>query len=95
MKRAPAPYRGESASELLISGLAPDDLTILAPRDPAAIGAVGIRAAADGTAWIVAPQPGEYQLFHRGGSRRIRARAGSLPRKPGYDHVERINCRAQ
>ena len=60
------------------------------PQDPAIHEAVGVRAAADGTAWIVPPHPGEYQLFHAAGSQPIRASALRGPRMPGYGDVTRV-----
>ena len=89
-KRAPAAWRGERAGEVLVSGLAADDLALLVPRDPAAGEAVGVRAAADGTAWIAPPRPGDYELFYDHGSQPIRVQARQGPRPPGYGDVERV-----
>ena len=93
MQRNPAPYSGERAGELLVSGLAPDDLAILMPHDPALLEPLGARVAADGTAWIVERVAGEYRLHYQGGSLPVRARAPKLPRKPGYKYVERLVLR--
>ena len=89
-RRNPAPAGAVTAPELLASGLAPDDFAMLLPRDLALAPASGVRAAADGTAWLAAAQPGEYDLVYSGGSRRMRLPAQALPRKPGYDYVRRI-----
>jgi hypothetical protein len=90
MKQDPVPARGEPTSEILVTGMAADDLAILLPRDSDLTACVGTRAAADGTAWIVAPRPGEYVLCSEGGSQMIHAPASNGPRQPGYDDVERI-----
>lgn len=89
-KRAAAAYSGRSASELLVSGLAPDEIAILMPRDPATAGVIGIRAATDGTAWIIPPQPGDFDLYYPGGARRVRVAEHAPSAKPGYDDVERL-----
>jgi hypothetical protein len=44
----------------------------------------------DGTAWIVAPQAGEYRLIYDGGSQAIHVEAQELPAKPGCDYVQRL-----
>jgi hypothetical protein len=90
MNQAQAPYSGETAGELLVSGLAPDEVAILAPRDPGLAEAVGVRAAADGTAWIVAP-PGTYRLHYRDGSREVIVQPARFSEKPGYEYVQRIS----
>lgn len=95
VKSSPVPYKGETAPELLVSGLAADDLAILLPRDPDLDDAVETRAAVDGTAWIVAPRAGSYRLYYRDGSQPIQTHAQDLPSKPGYDSVERINIKSR
>ena len=90
LKQAPAPEQGARAAELLVSGLAPDDLALLVPKDPTSTETTGTRATADGTAWLAAPQPGAYELIYEGGSRPIQAQARKPPQKPVYDDVERI-----
>ncbi len=90
LKRAPAAARGERAGEVLVSGLAADDLALLVPRDPAAAEALGVRAAADGTAWIAPPRPANYDLFHGRGSLPIQIKALQGPRLAGYSDVERV-----
>jgi hypothetical protein len=90
LKQAPAPDRGTHPGELLVSGLTADDLAILLPEDPSLVETLGTRAAADGTAWIAAPQPGAYQLVFEAGSQPVRVGAGPLPQKPGYDDVQRV-----
>jgi hypothetical protein len=95
MKQSPAPYSGETAPELLVSGLAPDHIAILLPQDPDLDDAVGTRADEKGTAWIVAPRAGSYRLYYRDGSRPIQTQAQHLPSKPGYDSVERINIKSR
>jgi hypothetical protein len=90
LKQPPSPDRGVHPGELLVSGLAADDLALLLPEDPALVETLGTRAAADGTAWIDAPQPGAYQLVFEGGSQPVRVGAGPLPQRPGYDDVQRI-----
>jgi hypothetical protein len=92
-KQTPAPYRGQTAPELLVSGLAPDDVAILMPPDRTLAEPVGTRAASDGTAWIIAPGVGAYRLFHREGSKPIRIQPRSFPSKPGYEYVERFNIK--
>jgi hypothetical protein len=52
---------------VLVSGLEPDDMAILTPKHPAIVEGLGIRGAADGTAWIVALPASEYRLIHDGG----------------------------
>jgi hypothetical protein len=95
VKRGPSPYNGDTAPELLISGLAPDDLAILVPQDPDLDDPLGVRADTNGTAWIVAPWAGSYRLYYKDGSQPIRTRAQHLPSKPGYDSVERINVKSR
>jgi hypothetical protein len=60
------------------------------PEEPAAAASVGVRAAGDGTAWIVPPAPGLYRLSCNGASQAVRVRAVRGPRTPGYGDVERI-----
>jgi hypothetical protein len=55
----------------LISGLKPNNVTMLLPKDAATGEASGVRSAAEGTAWMVAPEAGEYLLVYSGGSRAI------------------------
>ena len=87
-----APLGGEAPGELLVTGLTPDDLAILVPENPELAEPVGVRAAADGTAWFVVSTPGDYRLHYRNGSRSVRIRPGQHFRKPGYGHVERVNA---
>jgi hypothetical protein len=84
----------ETAEDLLVSGLAPDDLAVLVPVAPEAAKAIGVRAASDGKAWFAAPQPGGYRLYCAKGSPEIRTQPTPLPRKPGYDYVERVSVAA-
>jgi hypothetical protein len=79
-------------SEVLVSGLQPNELAILLPKDETIAQPLGIRAAGDGTAWIVA-RAGEYRLVHSGGALAIRVHPQSLPAKPGYDYVERVTAK--
>jgi hypothetical protein len=95
MKQNPAPYSGETAPELLVSGLAPDHIAILVPQDPDLEDAVGIRADEKGAAWIVAPRAGSYRLYYKDGSQPIQTHAQHLPGKPGYDSVELINIKSR
>jgi hypothetical protein len=90
MKQAPAPAPVARPRELLISGLAADELALLVPRDPSLCPVVGVRAAADGTAWFVAPGPGDYQLFHERGSLPIRVSVHRGMSEAGYTDVEHI-----
>jgi hypothetical protein len=90
LKQPPAAQAPVRAAEILVAGLAVDALALLVPVDPTTAEAVGVRAAADGTAWIVPPRPGTYQLHYDGGSQAIVVPARSGSRKPGYDDVERI-----
>jgi hypothetical protein len=90
LKQAPAAQVTERAAELLVSGLAADDLALLVPADPAVAEAVGVRAAADGTAWFVPPRPGSYQLHYEGGSQAVSVPVRRGTRSPGYGDVERI-----
>jgi hypothetical protein len=92
LNRAPAASALERAAELLVTGLAADDLALLVPDDPAVSEALGVRAAEDGTAWIVPPRSGDYRLHHAGGSQRVQVPARISTRKPGYDDVERIRA---
>ncbi len=52
-----------AAPELLVSKLPPTDVALLLPADPTINEAVGVSAAKDGTAWIIAPAPGDYILI--------------------------------
>jgi hypothetical protein len=92
-KRPPAASRGERAGEILVTGLAADELALLVPRDPAAGEATGVRAAADGTAWIAPASPGDYELLHDRGAQPIRVNTQQGPSRPGYGDVERIVVR--
>jgi hypothetical protein len=93
LKQAPAAQGIERAAELLVAGIAADDLALLVPDDPAVAEAVGVRAADDGTAWIVPPRPGTYQLCYDGGSQAIDVPARRGTRKAGYDDVERVTVK--
>jgi hypothetical protein len=95
MKQNPAPYNGETAPELLVSGLAPDHIAILLPQDPAIDEAVGTRADEKGTAWIVAPRSGSYRLYYHDGSQTIHAHGQPIPSKSVWDSVERINIKSR
>jgi hypothetical protein len=95
VKRKPAAARRLNESELLVSGLEPDELAILLPRDPETVEAIGVRADGKGAAWIMAPAAGEYRLVSDAGSRPVHVRAQTLPDKPGYDYVERITLPAK
>jgi hypothetical protein len=88
--QSPVPAGGEISPELLVTGLLPDDFAVLLPRDPSMAPPPGVRAAADGTAWMVAEQPGEYDLVTPAGSMVVRLAAQRLPRQPGYDYVQRV-----
>jgi hypothetical protein len=92
MKRAAIAATHVSESEVLVSGLKPNEIAILLPKDRASGEALGIRAAADGTAWIVAPRAGEYRLVHESGALTIHAHAQTILAKPGYDYVERVSA---
>jgi hypothetical protein len=78
-----------------VAGLAADDLALLVPDDPAVAEAVGVRAAADGTAWIVPPRPGDYRIHYEGGSQPIRVPPRRGTSKPGYGDVERVSVKRQ
>jgi hypothetical protein len=93
MKRPPVAATQLSETEVLVSGLKPNELAILLPKESAVTEPLGMRAAADGTAWIVLPRAGEYKLVHDRGSLAIRVRAQSLAPKPGYDYVERVKVK--
>jgi Glycosyl hydrolases family 2, sugar binding domain/Glycosyl hydrolases family 2, TIM barrel domain/Glycosyl hydrolases family 2 len=82
--------RHDVTGEVLLSNLSADEIVLLVPEDPALKGPLGIRAAADGTAWIVALQPGAYRLHSRTGS--VGANIHARPReyRPGYNFVQRI-----
>lgn len=84
MNRAPVAATSVNESEVLVSGLRPDALAILLPREPGLVEPLGIRAAADGTAWIVVLRPGDYRLVHERGSMAVQVRRQQLPPKPGY-----------
>jgi hypothetical protein len=90
LKQPPATPGPARAAEILVAGLAADDLALLVPVDPTAADAVGVRAAADGTAWIVPPRPGAYQLQHDDGSQSVIVPTRNGSRKPGYEDVLRI-----
>jgi hypothetical protein len=90
-----APNSSETGAELLISGLAPGDLAMLSPQDPTLDDAVGTRADAKGTAWIMAPRAGSYRLYYKDGSQPIRTHAQHMPSKLGYDSVERIDIKSR
>jgi hypothetical protein len=78
-----APFTGDVAPEVLVSGLKPDELAVL----EGAQGAIGVRAAADGTAWMIVRQSGVYSL----GKQKVTVKPGHMPRKPGYDYVQRVS----
>jgi hypothetical protein len=83
-------WGGDMPGEVLVSGLSPDDFAILVPRAPDLAEAIGVRAAADGTAWAAVRQPGAYRLFYRNGSLELAIRPGRLPRSPGYEACQRV-----
>jgi hypothetical protein len=90
MRRAATPSHGETAGELLVSGLTPDELAILVPKDPELAKATGVRVSGDGKAWFAVPQ-GRYHLCHHNGSQEITVLAAPLSLKPGYDYVQRVS----
>lgn len=91
MNRAPVAATSVNETEVLVSGLKPDELAILMPKDAGLVEPLGVRAAADGTAWIVAPRTGDYRLVYERGSLAIQARKQQIPAKPGYDYVQRAS----
>jgi hypothetical protein len=88
-QRVPAPVSAETAGEVLVGGLAPDDLAILMPRNPDVAEAAGVRADTGGKAWIAA-QAGDYRVYYSKGSQEIAVPPGRFPLKPGYEAVERV-----
>ena len=78
--------------EVLVSGLRPGSWVWLAPADPTRGNPVGILAAADGTAWFVAPQAGRWRLSHERGDRLIELKSLRDIPSPGYGYVQRINA---
>jgi Glycosyl hydrolases family 2, sugar binding domain/Glycosyl hydrolases family 2/Glycosyl hydrolases family 2, TIM barrel domain len=90
MKQPLPKFRGELAGEILVSGLEPGELVVMVAEAPDVTNSVGVRAAADGTAWVVVPVPGRYRLFHQQGSLVVRALPRPLPRTAGYASVERL-----
>jgi hypothetical protein len=77
-KQAPAARNGDTAGEVLVSGLQADDVTFLIPQDPETDQAVATRAAADGMAWSVAPRAGANHLYYPGGSRVVQIAAHAV-----------------
>jgi hypothetical protein len=78
--------------EVLVSGLRAGSLAWLVPVDPELAIPSGVLAAADGTAWFVAPRAGRWRVVHDQGARLIELK--SLPEAPasGYGYVERVNA---
>jgi hypothetical protein len=89
----PEPFGGDMPGEVLVSGLAPDDLAILVPRAPDLAEAIGVRVSADGKAWVIAQQPGAYRLFYRNGTMELVIRPQRLPRNAGYENIQRFNAK--
>ena len=54
-------------------------------------GRCGGSRGADGSAWFVAPKPGEYLLVWDGGAKAMRARAGTFG--GGNEGVKRVAAR--
>jgi hypothetical protein len=93
MKRPAVAATQLNESEVLVSGLKPNELAILLPKESTVVAPLGVRAAADGTAWLVLPRAGEYRLVHDRGAMGIKVRAQTLPDKAGYDYVERVKIK--
>jgi len=90
--RAPVPYQGEAAGEVLVSGLAPHDLVVLSPSRQEVSVAPGVRADAEGQAWFIA-QPGAYRLYHADGWSEVTIPQARFAGKPGYEYVGRVRAR--
>jgi hypothetical protein len=69
----------EPAPEVLASGV--KDFALLLPANPAIQEGVGTAAAADGTAWLIAPAAGDYVLLSGGRTSNIHLNAGEV-KKP-------------
>jgi hypothetical protein len=80
-KQAARPQVIDAAPELLVSKLAPADVALLIPADPATQGTIGVAAAGDGTAWIFAPASGDYILLTGARSTPLHLNAGDLKRQ--------------
>jgi len=91
----PAPSHSETRDELLVSGLAPDDIAFLVPQTPDVAETIGVRAASDGKAWIIEPQPRRYTVQVPGRPAVSLAAHAPAARKPGYDYVERVSVAAK
>jgi len=89
--RAPVAFGGETAGELLVTGLPPDELAVLLPGNQEVAEAAGVRADDDGTAWFTA-QPGTYRLYSRDGSLAITVHLARFAEKPGYEYVQRAGA---
>lgn len=91
MKLSPVAARGERLGEILLSGLDENEMAILMPDDPEVKSAIGMRAAQDGTAWIVGLDPGQYRLFAHRKLLALHVDAQDLPNKAGYPLVQRFS----
>jgi hypothetical protein len=87
----PAPSHSETRGEVLVSGLAPDDIAFLVPEAPDVAETIGVRASGDGKAWIIEPQPGRYSVQAPGKPAVRLAAHAPAARKPGYDYVDRVS----
>jgi hypothetical protein len=80
-KQTAGPQSIDAAPELLVSKLAPGDVALLVPVDPATNSGVGVSAAGDGTAWLFAPGSGDYILMTGARPAAVHLNAGEVKRQ--------------
>lgn len=90
-KRAAIPHSGDIPGNVLVSGLEANEIAFLVPEEPVIGGAMGVRAAGDGTAWIIAVPPGAYRLHCGRGSASFQVAPQHPSGVPGYSSVQRID----
>jgi hypothetical protein len=78
-KQPAKPESVEPAPEVLASGV--EDFALLLPANPAIQEGIGTAAATDGTAWLIAPAPGDYVLLSGKRSSNVHLNAGEV-KKP-------------
>ena len=77
---------------VLLTGLPPRSLALLAPDVPSTAEPRGLLTASDGSAWLVGMAPGTWRLEYGTRSTKIQIAPPTVTPTPGYAHVQRLRA---
>jgi hypothetical protein len=86
-KASCAPFDG-----VLLTGLPPQSLVLLAPEDPSAAEPRGLLTSSDGSAWLVGSAPGSWRLECGSKSTKVQIAPPTAAPTPGYAHIQRLRA---